>query len=276
MSTSHSPSVTLAPVTLTPDLNLRCSRQRHAGFTLLEVMLAIGILALLMGVMLALVEKTLEATVTLEQEQQRFQQRQGTLDLLRTTFRTMPNDVQMISRRVNDSANGTQQQIVFANAPTVLAWGNPDEMLHSSVILGTPAQTGGGLNVSIKRVPPPDMDIAPDATPNYIGLLPAEGSPQDTAVWLTLLENMKSVQWRFFDPRTVNWLDDWTDPNTRPTLVELQWQFLDETDVQRYVFWLPPITPNARPKFNQPAAGRSATTSQPTGGRPQPTPTPAR
>lgn len=222
--------------------------------------MSIAILALLIGVMFTLVEKTLEASIVLEQEQQRLQQRQGVLDLLRTTFRTLPNDAQMISRRVND-ANSTQQQIVFANAPTVFAWGNPDEMLHSSVIVGSPGKTGGGLNFSIKRIPPPVLDIAPDSTPNYIALLPVEGSADDTAPWLTLIENFKSIQWRFFDPRTVNWLDDWTDPNSRPSLVELQWQYLDEETIQRHVFRVPPITPNARPKFSNPAATRTGTNS---------------
>lgn len=245
-------------------------RRQHraaAAFTLLEVMLAIAILALLMGVMLSLVEKTLEASMMLEQEQQKLQQRQGIIDLLRTTFRILPNDVQMISRRVND-ANATQQQIVFANAPTVFAWGNADEMIHSSVVVGIPTQTGGGINFSIKRIPPPDVDLAANATPNYLAMLPAEGSADDTAPWLTLLENLKSVQWRFFDPRTFNWLDDWTDPNTRPSLVELQWQYLDETTVQRYVFWLPPITPNGRPKFTNPAAAGNST-GTPSSGTPR-------
>lgn len=226
-------------------------------------MLAIGILAMLMGVMMALVEKSLEASITLEQEQQRLQQRYGILDLLRTTFRTLPNDAQFISRRVSDSSTTTQQQLVFANAPTVLAWGNPDEMLHSGIILGSPAKIGGGLNLSIKRIPPPDIDLTGRiGIVNFIGLLPVENSSDDTSVWLPLLADVKSVQWRFLDPRSLTWLDDWTDAGTRPTLVELRLQYLDETTDQRYVFWVPPVVPNALVQIQ--AAAADGNTRRPT------------
>lgn len=245
---------------------------RKNGQTLLDTMLGVGILSLLLVVMLCLVEKSLEATTMLERQHTKMQQRLGFIDTLRKTFRVMPGDVQMISRRVS-TTSGQQQQIVFANAPSVFAWGNPDELIHSSVILGTPQQLGGAVTLAIKRDPPPDMDIDPNAPPpNYINLLPQEGSSDDKAPWLTLLDNISWAQWRFFDPRSVTWLDDWADTGSRPSLVELQIQYLDEDQEVRYVFWVPPISTAPPPKFTSTAATNStnnvnrggATTTPPT------------
>jgi hypothetical protein len=211
--------------------------------------LGVAILSLLLVVMLTLVEKALEATTLLEREHTQLQQRLGFIDLLRLTFRTMPNDVQMVSRRITGSS-GTQQQVVFSNSPSVFAWGSPDELIYSTVILGLPQQLGGAVTLAIKRDPPPNVEINPNGpTPDFINFLPQEGSPDDTAPWLTLLDNISWAQWRFFDPRSVTWLNDWTDIASRPMLVELTIQYLDEDNYQRYVFWVPPVTPNSVPKF---------------------------
>jgi uncharacterized membrane protein YgcG len=235
------------------------------AFTLFEVTLAVAILALLTGVMLTMVEKTLETSALLEAEQQRLEQRQGIIDLLRITFRTLPNRTKMISRRVTDSSGNPEQQIVFANATDVLAWGSIDEVLHSSAILGAPSQVGGAVLLSIKRILPPDLDNTGtntnSATIDYLSYIPDEGASGDTAQWLPLLDKLKLVQWRFFDPRTMTWLDDWTDSASRPTLAELTIQYVEETDPERYVFWLPPVTPNALPKFS------ASTTSSSSGSR---------
>ena len=48
----------------------------------------------------------------------------------------------------------------------------------------------------------------------------AEGETEGTT-WVSLLEDVRSLQVRYFDPRLNGWVERWTDTGTLPPLVRL-------------------------------------------------------
>jgi hypothetical protein len=62
---------------------------------------------------------------------------------------------------------------------------------------------------------------------------------------LRLLPDLRSVRWRFYDASIQDWLDEWMRDD-RPPLIELSLEFLGESGVRQYVFWLPPVSVDSR------------------------------
>jgi prepilin-type N-terminal cleavage/methylation domain-containing protein len=48
-----------------------------------------------------------------------------------------------------------------------------------------------------------------------------DSDSDDDVTWVPLLQNVKSLEIRYFDPRLNSWVDRWTDTSTLPRLVRL-------------------------------------------------------
>jgi hypothetical protein len=82
---------------------------------------------------------------------------------------------------------------------------------------------------------------------------------------LTLLPDVKKLQWRYLDSRSGSWSEEWKDQSFRPSLIELTLSLPGEED-QKTLFWLPPVTrinpvtagerpdQGGEPRSNQPPA----------------------
>lgn len=198
--------------------------RRLRAFTLIEVTLAMAILALLAGALYAMVDATIRATSELNTRQNRSQQVRGLIELCHKTFRSLPVNSTMEVRIVEQRQNYVPE-IVFRNAPGLFTWGEPDAE-QTSTILGVRPQVGGLVSLSLLQ----DSD-------QEIGSYLLGGSPKQP--WLPLITGLRKVEWRLYDPRTGGWLKEWKEPSFRPALVELTLTL--EEGVQRYVFWVPPV-----------------------------------
>jgi prepilin-type N-terminal cleavage/methylation domain-containing protein len=62
--------------------------------------------------------------------------------------------------------------------------------------------------------------------------------------WMPLLNNVKGFEVRYYEPRLSAWLEKWTDPNTLPTLVRFRiWQ-ADSEEPYESVLKVPVTNPN--------------------------------
>ncbi len=82
--------------------------------------------------------------------------------------------------------------------------------------------------------------------------MPATGTDKD-ATWLHLMDGVKALEIRYFDPRLNAWLEKWTDQNARPSLLRVRLLRGNDTTPYEQILSLPPTTAGA-PGVPVPAA----------------------
>ena len=63
----------------------------------------------------------------------------------------------------------------------------------------------------------------------------------ESAPNLLLMDQMKMLQWRVYDQTNEEWVTEWEETNKRPSLMELNVQFLDGSNPIAVVFWIPTV-----------------------------------
>lgn len=198
-------------------------RSDRQAFTMVEVVMAMFILSLLVGVLYAMVSGTIRSTAALEERESRAQEISGFLALCRKTFHTLPSNAIFEVRVVPQGGNYTQE-LIFRNAPGMFWWGDEKNM-SSSTILGLRPKLGGLTGIGILQ------DTEEQITSYLNG-----GSSAHT--WLLLLPDLRNAEWRFYDPRSSNWEKIWNESAFRPAAAELT--LTTENGTEKYVFWIPP------------------------------------
>lgn len=197
---------------------------RRRAFTLVELVLALAILAMLAGVLFAIVDSTLRTAAQLRERQDRTREVNAFLALCRKVFQNMPGSMSFEARVIPDGKNFSTG-LVFRDAPGLLWWGD-DKTPYSSTVLGARTQVGGLAGIGILQ----------DTGENIADYL-KDG--KESRPWLILLPDLREVHWRFYGPGGNAWVEEWSNTAVRPTYVELTLVTADETHA--YVFRVPPV-----------------------------------
>lgn len=196
------------------------------GFTLLEVVLAMALIALLVGGIYGVARGAVQISSKVVRNQQRSMTVHSFLELCRRNFETMPGNakIELISE---GSVGQFLTELVITDYPLAFTWtGVPAG--SAEVIMKTEKETSGSIRVVLQYL---NEEEAEDRE-NALG-------SRDFGVKLTLLNEVKLLQWRFWDPRTEEWEVEWVDNARRPSLVELNLEFYDAEEPLRSVFWIP-------------------------------------
>lgn len=202
-------------------------RRKRSGFSLVEVVFALLILALLTGSIYGVIKGVIQMTAGLEDARLRQQQVEGMIELCRRTFRMMPATA-VWEGRLRRQDGKVLPEIIIRKAPELFAWDKVTDFEAVSV-LGLRPQIGGLYSLSLLRVNQPE-DVVKD---------PVEGSrPGD---WLALVTDLSKVEWRYYDPRSDLWLDELPAGGLRPSAVELKLWLPGEEEPLVAVFWVVPM-----------------------------------
>jgi hypothetical protein len=199
------------------------------AFTLFEVMLALGILVLLTGSIFAILQASLAAVEEIQKQQQRGRTYFGLTELCRKTFRTLPASA-TVEGGVYEEDGKYYSRVIIRQSPKAFAWGEDTRYLGESILSARP-QLGGLYSFGLLRQTEADAQ---------------QFALKETPRWLLLARDIREVRWRFYDPRTTQWQEEWKDPSLHPGLVELSLTLAGETQPIRSVFWLPPLAPMNR------------------------------
>jgi prepilin-type N-terminal cleavage/methylation domain-containing protein len=204
--------------------------RRAAGFTLLEVTVALAVLLLVAGCIYGVLRGTLELTAGLSEQRTRQEQLDGVVELCRRTLRMLPAEA-LLEGRTRRVDGQLLPELIIRNAPELLAWERVTDWAAVSA-LGLRPQLGGLFSLALLRTTQPE-DIAQDPV-----------AAADAGEWLTLVPNLKKITWRYFDSRSGLWLDDFPVGNLRPDAVELTLWLAEEEEPLRMVFWVVPMARN--------------------------------
>ncbi len=190
----------------------------RAGFTLVEVVIALAILAVAIPAFLRVVQGAIDAGRVVEfagREQLAFE---GAVNYIESFFASIPSEAVFTFQK---DADGTRVivQNVFS-AP------------------GVPLRRRDGWNTHL------DARIAPNGsitllTRSLPQMLDTTRSPVPDE--LPLMRELRDVMWRFYLSESNAWVEEFPE-GARPTLIELNLTSMDGLRMPRLVFWVCPRT----------------------------------
>lgn len=194
----------------------------NRGFTLLEVSIAIMIIALISGAIFSLVQGVIAVTTQVEYGWNRHQQIYRFSELMRSTLRELPNNAVIESKE--EDWNGFP-------APTLIIRGGTMDLGGASLLSGEwetvlQAREMRGGRVGL-----------------YLFQRPVEGTRtaveyQETEA-IQLLPDMIYVNWEFKQANSNDWLVEWRAGNQKPALIRIELIPIETEESQFLTYWLP-------------------------------------
>ena len=203
-------------------------RTAAGGFTLLEMMFALAIMALLFAGVFGAANGALDLSNDIVSTQGQSVMRQNFLEFLRRSVRTLPPEAEM--RLLVQSSSGSYLPTLnFVNAGTSFS---PSGALppDSSIDVFAEQRPGGKMRISLRLLDAQQTQSIRSGQPVRYS--------NDQPIF-PLVENVRQFEWRVFDGASGRWENNWRDAR-RPLLAEMKLK-LGDGEETRAVFWIPPL-----------------------------------
>jgi len=177
----------------------------HSGFTLLEVMLAVAILSMMALAIYRFVQSNLIAIRISSEASAADARYDGLRDLLTGQWQGLvPGTGALLGEplKLNDRPRDEIRWICGAG-PGLLTRYAPGDFVVT-LRLQRENEKSDRLDLGLLRKPKDD-----------------QATTAENETWIPLIENVYSLQIRYFDPRLNSWLDRWSDSLTLPRLVKV-------------------------------------------------------
>ena len=241
------------------------------GFTLLELVIAMTLIALLSGMVFAIVRGSVAAAYEMERSQRENDEVNRFIALCRQMFLKLPGTA-TVKIAVTEPGDPMQQEFTVSGAPEAFSFGiNP--MSYKDTIIGlrpdqkATASSDGGQNIyqlSLSR-----QDLVPTdstATPASAGRIGAEGTSLNDdqgRIWMPLLHDVVQLTWRAYKETDDSWNEEWSS-TTLPQLIEMNIKLAGRAQPTRIVFALPTVKLTAADPSQAPKKAPTTTVGAPT------------
>jgi type II secretory pathway pseudopilin PulG len=202
-----------------------------AGFTLLEIVIALSVFVLIIGGVFGIAHGTLELSNDITLTQERSLIRQNFIEFLRTSFRRLPAEAELVLGRPSSGGTGAVSITIF-NGGDAFSPG-PAIPPEGSVELYSKEMPGGDFTVGLRML---DGDQT-QALRTNTGRSLRRASGKETI--LPLVEDVQRFNWEFYDASRAEWVGKW-EGAARPMFARVELA-LDDGIPTVYVFWIPPI-----------------------------------
>lgn len=204
-------------------------KRRRAGFTLLELVLAIGILGLLMGTIFRLASGTIQATAAVITRQNEEITLDAFFTLMKRHFEGLPGNCVMELTSEEVGTGIYTSEMIFQNTPTAFNWGGVAISAEATVIAVERGE-GGLFNIVLHYYDEQILDDEEDAAER----------DADPVASITLISGLGYVDWQVLDGRTMEWAYEWDLAGRLPMQIELRMAMGLNGEEIRRVFWIPP------------------------------------
>ena len=207
------------------------SKSRISGFTLLELVLAMLLLALLVGMVFATARSSLALGNTIVETQNEEMLHQAFFELLNQRFSSLPGNTRF-DLKVQDSGSHYISDLTLQNVPLSFTWGG-QARIAKAVQLSTVKKRSGYLDIVLRYYPEEVLEDSESAFKKAAG----DNKPFAEIVLLT---DVAYFEWRVLDGRSMEWQYDWELQGRLPLQVELTIAIGAKGEEIRKVFWIPP------------------------------------
>jgi type II secretory pathway pseudopilin PulG len=204
---------------------------RDTGFTLLELVLAMLLLTMIVGMVFGTARTSLQLGVSVVETQNEAMLQQAFFDLLAGRFSSMPGNARL-DLTSEDSGTHHLSELTLQNVPMSFTWGGQDR-IAKAVQLATVKRRSNYLDI-VLRYYEEEIIEDPESTMGSNVVAP------EPFAEIVLLEDIRFFEWRALDGRSMEWYYDWDLPGRLPLQVELVLAFGATGPEMRHVFWIPP------------------------------------
>jgi hypothetical protein len=187
-----------------------------AGYLLLEVLLALVVLSIIVGLVFRIIQTTSRVTSNVDFLQSQQEHSDGIYELLRKDIESLPLNAEFQTKRTKDN-----YQLIFGETSFNFSWKGAQSGF-GTVILAVQHQADGRFSLVATEIPEPSV-TDPNAPP-----------PPQTVT--KLISGLIRCDWRFFDQSSGQWVTDWTASVNKPALLECTFQVSGQPTLVRAVF----------------------------------------
>ena len=175
------------------------------GFTLLEIMVGVGVLGMLLVTMYQLVGTQLMALKNSRDSQLESVAMDGLVRYVQGVLANLPlktNDVIKGINHVYGMAPADELQWISRPGMALLTSAAPDDEYALTLTIQPTTATSKQQDIGIRRRLSSELDNAYE--------------------WIPLLSNVAALEFRYFQPSLGAWMERWEDSTTRPSLVRMK------------------------------------------------------
>ena len=212
-------------------MNAHPVRTRLSGFTLLELVIAMLLLTIIIGMVFGIARTSLALGNTIVETQNEEMMHQAFFELLGQRFSALPGNTRF-DLKVDDSGSHYISDLTLQNVPLGFTWGG-EERIAKAVQISTVKRRSGYLDIVLKFY---ENEILEGSESSF------ESSAIDTEPFaeIILLEDVAFFEWRVLDGRSMEWQFDWEIQGRLPLQVELTMAIGAKGEEIRQIFWIPP------------------------------------
>ena len=226
----------------------RAARRLAPGFSMLELVLAMLLLALLVGMIFGTAQSALSLGNAVTSHQRDAMTESAFFELLDRQIGGLPGNARM-QLTFTDSTTQYLSDLTIENVPLSFSWGGT-QVVPRAVRLSTVQRRDGLLDIVLKYY---DAELLSEA---------AAGSTEEPEPFATvvLLGNVGLFEWRVLDARTMEWQYDWLEQGRLPLQVELVMTQGPRGPKVRHIMW---IVPKQNPEVMMRQLGAGGVGAQP-------------
>lgn len=209
-------------------LSLPLGRNR-SGFTLLELVLAMLVLALLVGMIFGSASANLELSKSVIRRQNEQSERNAFFELLQNRLGSLPGNARM-ELVSNDDGSHYISDLTLQNVPLSFTWGGSDQVALA-IQISTVKRRDNYLDIVLRYY---EEELLQDSD-NL-----ADNADVEPFAEIVLLEDVRAFEWRVLDGRTMEWQYDWDLVGRLPLQMELSIAFGAQGEFLKQIFWITP------------------------------------
>jgi prepilin-type N-terminal cleavage/methylation domain-containing protein len=226
----------------------RPAQSRRRGFTLLELVLALLVMAILAGMIFKTASGSLELSNTVVKRQNEESVQSAFFELLGRRLGALPGNTRM-ELASNDAGSHYLSDLTLQNVPLGFSWGGA-EKIPKAIKLSTVPRRDGYLDIVLRYYEEEILEDSDNQNTN---------EDLEPFAEVVLLEDVRTFEWRVLDGRTMEWNYDWDLVGRLPLQMELTIALGAEGEFMRQIFW---ITPKQDPEVMMRQLQQQAQTGQ--------------
>ena len=204
---------------------------RKRGFTLLELVIAIGLLAILVGMVFGTARTSLALGNTIVETQNEEMLHQAFFELLSRRFSSLPGNTRF-NLKVQDSGSHYISDLTLQNVPLSFTWGGQPR-IAKAVQLSTVKRRSGYLDIVLRYY---ENEVLEDSAAAF----KTSAGDNKPIAEIILLTDVAFFEWRVLDGRSMEWQYDWDLQGRLPLQIELTLAIGAKGEEIRQIFWVPP------------------------------------
>ena len=203
---------------------------RKRGFTLLELVIAIGLLAILVGMVFGTARTSLALGNTIVETQNEEMLHQAFFELLSRRFSSLPGNTRF-DLKVQDSGSHYISDLTLQNVPLSFTWGGQPR-IAKAVQLSTVKRRSGYLDIVLRY-------YANEVLEDSAAAFKTSAGDNKPIAEIVLLTDVAFFEWRVLDGKSMEWQYDWELQGRLPLQIELTLAIGAKGEEIRQIFWVP-------------------------------------